>query len=84
MKENEKNFDESIMAESKNDILEQLYKYLQKQNEELLYKVYEIKIIDPDDIDDIMIEEGQDILTLITCHPYRVNTKRYVVKAKRI
>ena len=52
--------------------------------EELTYEVYETKIINPDDISELEIQEGQDIITLITCHPYRVNTQRYIVKAKRV
>ncbi len=52
--------------------------------EELTYEVYETKIINPDDISELEIEEGQDIITLITCHPYRINTQRYIVKAKRV
>ena len=52
--------------------------------EELTYEVYETKIINPDDISELEIQEGQDIITLITCHPYRINTQRYIVKAKRV
>lgn len=58
--------------------------YIQNFREELIYEVYEIKLITPDDIRELAIQEGKDIITLITCHPYRVNTQRYVVKAKRI
>lgn len=56
--------------------------YIQNFKEELVYKVYEIKLISPDDTRELMIEQGEDIITLITCHPYRVNTQRYIVKAK--
>ena len=52
--------------------------------EELTYEVYETKIINPDDVSELEIQEGQDIITLITCHPYRINTQRYIVKAKRV
>lgn len=57
--------------------------YIQNFKEELVYKVYEIKLITPDDINELFIEEGEDIITLITCHPYRVNTQRYIVRARR-
>lgn len=56
--------------------------YIQNFKEELVYKVYEIKLISPDDTRELMIQPGEDIITLITCHPYRVNTQRYIVKAK--
>lgn len=58
--------------------------YIQNFREELTYEVYDIRIINPTDINELLIEEGKNIITLITCHPYRVNTQRYIVKAKAI
>lgn len=58
--------------------------YIQNFKEELTYEVYEIKLVTPDDISELEIQEGEEIITLITCHPYRVNTQRYIVKAKAI
>lgn len=49
----------------------------------LIYRVSEIQIILPNEIDKILIEPEEDLLTLITCHPYTKNTHRYLVKAKR-
>lgn len=57
--------------------------YIKNFKEELVYTVYEIKIIEPNDITELEIKEGEDIITLITCHPYRVNNQRYIVKAVR-
>lgn len=45
----------------------------------LTYKVYQIAVITPDNINAIKIIEGQDMLTLMTCHPYTKNYQRYVV-----
>ena len=36
-----------------------------------------------DDIDAVKIVPGQDMLTLITCHPYTQNYQRYVVYCRR-
>ncbi len=58
--------------------------YIKNFREILTYKVNEIKIINPTDVDQLLIQEGRDLITLITCHPYRVNTKRYVVYCERI
>lgn len=58
--------------------------YIQNFREELVYEVYEIKLVNPEDVSELSIQEGEDIITLITCHPYRVNTQRYIVKAKNI
>ena len=51
--------------------------------ETLTYHVCELKIIQPDDINAILIQPGRDLLTLTTCHPYTQNTQRYLVIAER-
>lgn len=52
--------------------------------ERLLYNVEEIKIIKPDDIDQIKIQKGKDMITLLTCHPYQKHGEyRYVVYCSR-
>ena len=38
--------------------------------ETLTYTVTETKIIEPNETDTILIQEGRDMLTLLTCHPY--------------
>ena len=38
--------------------------------ETLTYTVTESKIIEPNETDTILIQEGRDMLTLLTCHPY--------------
>lgn len=52
--------------------------------ETLVYRVVEIVIILPTDIDKVLIQEGRDLVTLITCHPYRFNYQRYVVYCERM
>lgn len=52
--------------------------------ETLNYAVAEIKVISPTDIDQILIQPGRDLVTLITCHPYRYNYQRYVVYCERV
>ena len=51
--------------------------------ERLAYRVVRITVITPDDIDAVKIVEGQDMLTLFTCHPYTDNYQRYVVYCTR-
>lgn len=58
--------------------------YIQNFKEELKYEVSDIKIIDPDKIDDLLIVEGKDMISLITCHPKYVDNQRYVVFATRV
>ena len=50
--------------------------------ERLIYRVSELKIIDPSDINAVLIQPGRDLLTLSTCHPYTRNSQRYLVIAE--
>ena len=53
--------------------------------ETLTYRVSEIKIIDPHDVTEILIQPGRELLTLLTCHPYASGGKqRYVVFCERV
>lgn len=52
--------------------------------EELRYKVIKYEIISPDEVSKVLIQDGKDMITLITCHPFRVNTQRLVVYCERI
>lgn len=49
----------------------------------LIYRVCDLKIISPDDSQEIFIQEGQEMVTLLTCHPYTHNYQRYLVFAER-
>ena len=52
--------------------------------ETLRYRVCEIRIIDPSDVDEILIQPGRELLTLLTCHPYASGGRqRYVVYCER-
>lgn len=53
--------------------------------ETLEYRVCEIEIIQPNDIDAILIQPGREVLTLLTCHPYASGGRqRYVVYCERV
>ena len=53
--------------------------------ETLTYRVCEIKIIDPHDVTEILIQPERELLTLLTCHPYASGGKqRYVVYCERV
>lgn len=53
--------------------------------ETLNYRVCEIQIIDPTDVDSVLIQPGRDLLTLLTCHPYASGGKqRYLVFCERV
>lgn len=47
-----------------------------------IYRVKELKIIEPEDTNEVLIEPGEERLTLLTCHPYTKNYQRYMVVAE--
>ena len=52
--------------------------------ETLTYTVADIRIIQPHEVDKIKIQQGRDLLTLLTCHPYASGGRqRYVVCCER-
>lgn len=50
----------------------------------LAYRVFDINVILPTDVSGLMIENGKDLVTLVTCEPYGVNTHRLLVTGERI
>lgn len=53
--------------------------------ETLTYTVCETKIIDPNDVEEILIQPNRELLTLLTCHPYASGGRqRYVVYCDRM
>lgn len=53
-------------------------------NEVLTYQVDQVKIVLPDEVDDLYVVEGKDYCTLVTCTPYGINTHRLLVRGERI
>ena len=53
-------------------------------NETLTYECDQIRIVLPDDLSGLRIEEGRDLCTLVTCTPYGINTHRLLVRGHRI
>lgn len=52
--------------------------------EKLCYQVIKTEVIKPDDLDKVRVVEGEDLVTLLTCHPYMINSERLLVTGKRI
>ena len=57
--------------------------FIRVLNETLAYKVNDIQVIEPEDVAGLEIEEGKDLVSLITCTPYGLNTHRLVVTGER-
>lgn len=53
-------------------------------DEVLTYEVDQIRIVNPNDTQELLIEKGMDYCTLVTCTPYGVNSHRLLVRGHRI
>lgn len=58
--------------------------FLRIGNDTLAYKVCKIQVVEPEDVSALQIEAGQDLVTLVTCTPYGINTHRLLVTGKRV
>lgn len=52
--------------------------------ERLTYQAVGIAVVDPSDVESLGIQQGRDMLTLLTCHPYGVSSDRYLVYCERV
>lgn len=48
----------------------------------LVYRVFEIRIVTPEDNTWCKIQQGRTLISLMTCHPYGQNYQRYIVLAE--
>lgn len=58
--------------------------YIKALNQTLCYEVDRIKVVLPNDARDLQIEPGRDLVTLLTCTPYGLNTHRLLVRGTRV
>ena len=52
--------------------------------ETLTYEVDQIRIVLPQETDDLLIQEGKDLCTMFTCTPYGINSHRLLVRGHRV
>lgn len=53
-------------------------------DETLTYEVDQILIVEPQDIEELMIDPQKDLCTLVTCTPYGINSHRLLVRGHRV
>ena len=53
-------------------------------DEVLTYEVDQIRIVLPHETEDLLIQEGRDLVTLVTCTPYGINSHRLLVRGHRV
>lgn len=84
----------NVVLAAHNDIYGELFRYLdtmeigdeiaiQTATQTYTYRVTGSDVVDPTDVY-VMANQGRPTATLISCYPYGVNNKRYVVFAERV
>lgn len=52
--------------------------------EVLTYKVYDKKVVEPEDTESLHVEKGRDLATLVTCTPLGINSHRILLTGERV
>ncbi len=58
--------------------------YIHVCRQKLCYKVCDIQVVEPNEIGSFNRKEGKDLVSLVTCTPYGINTHRLVVTGERL
>ena len=57
--------------------------YLKVLDRTLCYRVDQILVAEPQELDALYIQDGEDLVTLMTCTPYGINSHRLLVRGQR-
>lgn len=58
--------------------------YLYMLTRQLAYEVVDIRVVLPHEVSSLVLEPDRDLVTLVTCTPYGVNTYRLLVTGERV
>lgn len=58
--------------------------YIEVNHNRYAYQVCEIRVVKPDETEGLGIQENRDLVSLITCTPYGINTHRLIVTGERM
>jgi len=57
--------------------------YIHILKETLAYRVYDIETVLPEQVESLGIVQGRDLVTLVTCTPYGINSHRLLIHPER-
>lgn len=58
--------------------------YIAVAGHKLKYEVHSIRVVTPDQTEVLEPVEGEDLVTLVTCTPYGINTHRLIVRGHQV
>jgi sortase A len=50
----------------------------------LAYRVIETRVVEPEDTESLLVQPGEDLITLVTCTPLGINSHRILVTGERV
>jgi sortase A len=50
----------------------------------LAYRVTETRVVEPEDTESLLVQPGEDLITLVTCTPLGINSHRILVTGERV
>lgn len=53
-------------------------------NKTFVYEIFNIVVVEPEEVEALQAIEGKDVVTLVTCTPYGVNSHRLLVQGEQI
>ena len=53
-------------------------------DETLCYQVDQVSVVEPEETEGLAVTDGEDLVTLLTCTPYGVNSHRLLVRGHRV
>ena len=57
--------------------------YVNTGDDKLAYRIISTTVVEPNDMEPLEIKEGRDLVSLVTCTPYGINTHRLIVTGER-
>lgn len=60
------------------------YFILSVLDQEMTYEVDQIRIVEPEETEELLVQEGMDLCTMFTCTPYGINSHRLLVRGHRV
>lgn len=58
--------------------------YIAVSGQKMKYEIHDVKVVEPSDTSSLKREPGKDLITLITCTPYAINTHRLLVTGHQV
>ncbi|CAB0585114.1 class C sortase [Corynebacterium diphtheriae] len=74
----------AILFDNLKDVKEGDSFFIQVACHKLKYQVDQIKAVLPDEVESLRAEPGKDLVTLVTCTPYGINTHRLLVRGHQV